>query len=405
MAALDVSTATAILKELYTNQRVTELSYKNAPLYAMLRKETDFTGELFPLPMRVTNPQGRSNTFGNAKAQKTASVYRAFNLTRTRDYSLASISSEAMLASENNAGAFIKLATAEMDGAIESLKRSITWALYGSGSGKIGTVATGGVTGSTITLANSEDITRFEVNQTINIWSAESGGSQRSFAASTSVLVTAVDRDAGTVTFAEAVTGGSANIVAGDVLFVAGDRGLKLTGLAGWIPSVAPTSGDSFFGVDRSVDATRLAGNRLTLTAKPIDEALVDMARRIGREGGQPDVAILGFSKYASLEKTLQQRVQYEEVDVAGISFTGIKIAGPMGKIVVLPDQDCPQDRGYMLKKDSWVFKSLGEPVRLLNADGNSMLRENDADAYEVRIGTYSNLGCDEPKANGVMIF
>ena len=74
MASLDVSTATAILKELYTNQRVTELSYKNAPLYAMLRKETDFTGELFPLPMRVTNPQGRSNTFSNAKAQKTASV-------------------------------------------------------------------------------------------------------------------------------------------------------------------------------------------------------------------------------------------------------------------------------------------------------------------------------------------
>lgn len=405
MATLDVSTATAILKEYYSDQRVTQLTYKDAPLYAMLDKRKDFYGENFPLPMRVTNPQGRSATFSNAQAQKQPSKYTSFFLTRTKDYSLASITSEAIMASETNPGAFLRLATAEIDGAMESLKRAIAWALYLDGNGAIGTIATAGLSGATATLANAEDIVHFEVNQTMNAWSALTAGTQRSWATTTAPTVIAVDRDAGTVTFSENVTGGSATLAAGDYFFVAGDRGLKLKGLSAWVPDTAPTSGDSFFGVDRSIDATRLAGSRLVMTGKPIDEAIIDMARRLGREGGNPETLFLGFSKYASLEKTLQQRVKYVDTEVAGISFRGIELSGPKGKVTVYPDQDCPQNRGYMLKMDSMAFYSLKEPVQILNADGNQMLRESSADAYEVRIATYSQLGCVEPKSNGVMKF
>ena len=403
MAALDISTATAILKEYYSNQRVTDLTYKNCPLYAMLQKIKDFGGESYPLPMRVTNPQGRSATFSNAQAQKVPSVYRGFQLTRARDYSLASITSEAIMASENNAGAFLKLATAEIDGAIDSLRRAVAWSCYGDGSGVIGQIAS--LTGATVTLANTEDVVHFEVNQTVNAWTALSGGTQHSWATSTAPLVTGVDRDTGIITFSENVTGGSATLAANDYLFVAGDRGNKLKGLAAWVPDTAPTSGDSFFGVDRSVDATRLAGSRMTMTGKPIDEALIDMARRIGREGGEPDYAFLGFAKYAALEKTMQNRVEYEDVEVGNISFRGIALNGPKGKITVLPDQDCPTNRGYMLKMDSFGFYSLKEPIQILNADGNQMLRESSADAYEVRIATFSNMGCNEPKSNGVLKF
>lgn len=405
MATLDVSNATAILKEYYSNQRVTKLTYEDCPFYAMLTKTKDFYGENRPLPLRVTNPQGRSNTFSNAQAQKAPSRYRSFLLTRAKDYSLASITSEAIMASETNPGAFLKLATAEIDGAMDSLKRSIAWGLYGDGNGAIGQISAAITSGQLVTLKNAEDIVHFEVDQVLNVHSALTGGSQRTSNGTLSdFTITGVDRDAGTFTV-DVTFNGSSTVAADDYLFVKGDRGAKLKGLAAWVPDTAPTSGDSFFGVDRSIDATRLAGARMSMTGKPIDEALVDMARRLGREGGSPDTVFMGFTKYAALEKTLQNRVHYIDKEVAGISFRGIEVSGPKRKITVYQDMDCPQNRGYMLKMDSWGFYSLKEPIMILNHDGNQMLRESSADAYEVRVGTYSNLGCDEPKSNGVMKF
>lgn len=405
MASLAVSTAGAILKEYYSNQRVVELTYKDAPFYAMLKKIKDFYGDSYPLPSRVVNPMGRSATFASAQAAKTASVYRAFSLTRAKDYQLASIESEAIMASETNPGAFLRLATAEIDGSMENLKRAIGWSLYGSGSGSLGQVNASLTSGTTITMKQAEDIVKIEVGQILNVWSAESGGTQRtSNGTLTDFTVATVDRDAGTLTV-DVTFNGSSTVAANDYIFVKGDRGSKLKGLLAWFPATAPTAGDSFFGVDRSVDATRLAGSRMTLTGRPIDEALIDMARRLGREGGSPDTVFLGFTKYAALEKTLQNRVQYVDTEVAGISFRGIKLSGPKGAVTVYPDQDCPASYGFMLKMDSLGFYSLKEPVQILNHDGNQMLREGTADAYEVRIGTYSNLGCTEPKSNGVMIF
>ncbi len=186
---------------------------------------------------------------------------------------------------------------------------------------------------------------------------------------------------------------------------VVGDYNTCLTGLAGWIPSSAP-SGTAFFGVTRTTDSTRLGGIRVTSTGKPIDEALVDAARRIGREGiGRPDYVFSGFSRYASLEKMLGARVRYNDVEVAGIAFRGIELSGPQGKMTVIADRDCPEDKMYMLDMSSWGFYSLKEPVMILDQDGNRMLRESAADAMEVRVGGYAQLGCSSPGSNAVLVF
>lgn len=404
MSSLDTTTAAAALKTYYSGQRMKALTYKDAPFFAMLEKVKDFYGSSYPLPMRVTNPQGRSATFSSAQAQKKESNYKTFSLTRVRDYGLASISTEAMLASENDAGAFLRLATAEIDGTIDSVKRSLQWGLYGAGDGNIGQVASSSDANNTITLVNVEDVSKFEVGQTLVIWSATSGGSQRNYdGTNTDLTVSGVNRDTGVITFNEDITS-SKTIAANDYIFVKGDRGAKITGLAGWIPSSAPTS-SAFFGVDRTVDATRLAGVRITSTGKPQDEALVDAARRMGREGANPDTVFSGYSKYASLEKTLGARVRYIDVEVAGVGFRGIEIAGPQKAMRVFPDRDCPASLQYMLTMDTLALYSLKEPIMLLDQDGNKMLREGTADAMEVRVGGYFQLGCVSPKDNGVLVY
>ncbi len=408
MAGLSTTSAAAILKEYYSNQRVTQLTYKDNPFYAMVEKVKDFYGSSYPLPMRVTNPQGASATFSNAQAQKQPSNYKKFSLTRVKDYSLASIETEAVLASETNPGAFLQLATAEIDGAILTMRNRLGWALYGDGSGAMGSVSAAGYSSANpavFTLTNVEDVVKFEVNQTVEI---RSGASVRTLGAApnaTSALVQKVDRDLGTITLTTDNSGNVDTVVAGDTINVVGDYLAKMSGIGAWIPSTAP-SATTFFGVDRTIDDTRLAGMRVASTGKPIDEALIDAARRIGREGiGRPDYVFCSFDKYASLEKTLGAKIRYKDSEVAGISFRGIEVSGPQNTITVMPDRNCPSNLMYMVELDTWSLYSLKEPVMLLDQDGNKMLRESTADSLEVRVGGYFQLGCTAPGANAVLVF
>lgn len=403
MAALDVTSASSALKVYYSNQRVQQMMYQDNPLYALLPKHTDFYGKLYPLPMRVTNPQGRANTFSNAQAQKTASVYKDFQLSRKTDYSVGSISSEAIMASETNPGAFLRLAVAEIDGILMSLKRSLAWALYGDGSGALAVVGSvSAANPAVITLDNAEDIVKFEVGQLLQM---RSGATTRIFATGISTAsVVAVDRDAGTITTDVDNSGDTDTFAAGDTVNVVGDYNAKLTGLGGWVPATAPDS-TAFFTVDRSVDVTRLGGIRSSAVGKPLDESYIDAARRLGREGGSPDYGFASFSKYATLEKTLGSRVVYDDVEVASVGFRGIKISGPQRPFTIMPDRDCPDDYSYLLTMDTWGLYSLKEPVMILDLDGNKMLRESTADQYEVRCASYSQMGCVFPGANAVVKF
>lgn len=403
MATLDTTSASSVLKTYYSNQRVTQMMYRDMPLYALLTKYKDFYGKNYPLPMRVSNPQGRSATFSNAQAQKTASVYKDFLLTRVKDYSLASITSEAIMASETNPGAFLRLAVAEIDGALDSLKRSIGFSLYGDGSGSLGAVTSiTSANPAVITLTNVEDISKIEVGQLLQ---ARSGGTTRIFATGvTTATVVGVDRDLGTITTDVDNSGNTDTIVAADTLNVVGDYNAKLSGLAAWVPASAP-SATTFFGVDRTVDKTRLGGIRVSSSGKPLDEAFIDAARRCGREGGAPDYGFMGFSRYASLEKTLGSRVVYQDVEVAGIGFRGIKVSGPSKAMTILPDRDCPEAYAWLLDMSTWGLYSLKEPVMLLDLDGNKMLREASADAYEVRAAMFAQVGCEFPGANAIMSF
>lgn len=403
MAALDISSALSVLKTYYSDQRVTSMTYKDMPLYALLTKIKDFYGKNYPLPMKVSNPQGRSATFANAQAQKTTTVYKDFTLTRVRDYSLASITSEAWMASETNPGSFLRLATNEIDNALDTLKRSVGFSLYGDGSGALGAVTSiSSANPAVITLTNVEDIVKFEVGQLLQ---ARSGATTRVFATGiTTATVVGVDRDLGTITTDVDNSGNTDTLVAADTLNVVGDYDSKLSGLAAWVPSTAP-SATSFFGVDRTVDKTRLGGIRVTSSGKPLDEAFIDAARRCGREGGAPDYGFMGFSRYASLEKTLGARVVYDDVEVAGVGFRGIKISGPSKPITIMPDRDAPEDKAYLLDMETWGFYSLKEPVQILDLDGNKMLREGSADAYELRCAMFAQLGCTFPGANAVMNF
>jgi len=401
----DMTTFDSMLKEHYDRQTVENLVYKNNPLLAMLPKKEDFGGRNYPMPLIYGNPQNRSATFSNAVALTSESAVEAFTLTRVKNYSLAFIDGETLKASEGDKNAFVSALTTEIDGAFQSLANDIAFSLGRDSSGYRAQVNAEPSEAATtvITLKNAEDVVGFEIGQDITIWSAKSGGTQRTFDGSaTSALVSAVDRSAGTVTLNDAYDS-SGTIAADDYMFVNGDRGSKISGLEDWVPDSAPTS-TAFFGVDRSVDTNRLGGIRTTGTGMPIEEALIECAQDIAREGGHPDVCVLNFKQYAKLIKSLGSKVQYIDLDVNGVvGFRGVLIHGAHGEIKVVPDRTIRDARAYLLQMDTWKLCSLGPIVHLLDRDGNKLLRQSSADAYEVRIGSYAQLGCMAPGFNGTV--
>lgn len=395
--ALDLTTFSAALKQHYTADMIENLVYQDNPLLALLPKYEQFGGENLKLPIKFGIPQGQSANFATAQSNKTSSQYRAFLLTRNKDYSLATIDNETIEASKGNANAFMEAATTEIDGAIESATRSLAIALYGTGSGSIGQVQAGS-TGTSFTLVDIEDVTNFEVGMEVVFSTADGGGTVKSG----TVTVTGVNRDNGVVTVdaLTAIAGGS-GAATNDYVFVQGDYDQKIKGLRAWIPDSAPGSSDMFFSVNRSVDATRLAGIRYDGSDEPIEEALISAAARVAREGGKPDYCFMSYGNFSDLEKALGSKVQYIDAHAnAEVGFRGIMIHGPRGMIKVIPDQNCPGDRAFMLSMKFWKLYSLGKCPKILDSDGLKFLRESNADAVEVRVGYYAQLATRAPSYN-----
>lgn len=401
-----MAAANAALKELYGPQVIQNMAYKDNPWFAMIGKVEDAGGKYIPYPTIWSTSQGRSSNFANAQANQTAPQLADFLLTLKPDYALATIQNQLLEAGATDREAFLKPAKLNIDSAMTTINNSIASGGFRSGTGSIGQIATASFSGAAgvITLTDPETVTQFERNMVLQANATDGGASPRAALG----YVIAVNRVAGTVTVASSGLGGSAASPSGwaqnDYLLIQGDLNAKPAGLSGWLPTTAPSSGDNFFGVDRSVDS-RLYGTSFTSgVGESIEEALQDASKYIAREGGRPNVGITNYTSYTSLEKGLGTKVQYVELKAnAQIAFKGIVVNGHKGPIDVFPDRNCPGLMAYLLQTDTWKMLSTNEVPHINRADGLDMLRVSNADALEVRIVAYYQYGCNAPGWNGAV--
>lgn len=399
MTATTINMA-AILKTLYPSGLPKDATYKDNPLLALMPKATDFYGEDAKAPLKYAPNAGRSSTFATAQSNSTNVKNVAFRYTRASDYAVARITNELILASKNNSGAFVSALKQEIDSAQLNVTNSAAQALYGNGSGVIGQLDATTVLASTlIKLRNPEDVVFFEVDYRLKLSATNGGGSVRSGV----MTVVAVDRELGQVTVDANISTSIAAATVNDFISIEGDYDKKMKGLAGWLPAVAPTSGDNWFGVDRSVDVTRLAGFRGNLSALPIEEALIQGGMKIGRDGGKVDHVFMSFQKYADLTKALGSKVQFVDVIAkdANIGFQGVKVNLGKSIATVIPDRNCPDDKMQMLQLDMWKLHSLEGMPMILDMDGLKMLRVSNDDAAEIRVGYYAQIVSYWPGSSG----
>jgi hypothetical protein len=415
----------AALKELYTDDKeyMKDLVYKENPFLALVPKNESldgFAGKYIPVPLEYGTPQGRSHTFANAQAQQTASSLASFFVYVVEDYQLVTITNLLMEQTKTNAGAFVDAAKLQMDGGFRNLTNNIAFELFGDGTGTRGfngsTDSSGSASGIyVITLSNVQQIVNFEVGMLLVNFTISS--TTISAISSTQGSVTAVDRANGKITIQ--TSSGAADsswAVAGKGLGINGDivagsistgTALAISGLAAWIPTSTPSGGDSFWGVNRSVDPTRLAGLRYDARAFTIEEGMTNALAFLNREGGKPDLCVMDFASYAALVNALGAKVQYVQVkhDEVEVAFEGITFQSAYGRVTVLADRSCPPQTAYLLTMSTWKLRSLGKVPHILTygMEGLEGLRVGNADALEIRIAYYGNLICSAPGWNCVV--
>lgn len=409
--AIGATTITAIqniLKTKYDQKKLNSGTYPDCAFLGRMRKDTNFGGNNARVTMRYGRPQGGSHDITRAFANISTSQDAGFLLTRAKDYHVCEITAEALLAGEGSENTVLNAVKAEMEGCLMNFKRSISLQLYGAGGGARGQISsTATVANKVVRLAEPADIVFFEPEMVVQASQNDGSAAAHTLrSAGARETIQAVDRDTGDITAVSAAWNTViAALAAGDYLFRDGDFKLSAKGLRAWLPLTAPTTGDSFFGVDRSVDATRLAGVRFTAqSGSSKEDTLIDCSVRLGREGGVPDAVYTNNLDRADIIKNLMGKATFEMTKSTDgvVGYKALIVAGDKGDLKIMADPNCPRGKFFMLQEDTWVIKSIKGLPHLIEEDGNRMTRKAAADNFEWRYRALWQLGCEWPGFNGV---
>lgn len=410
MGASTVQNVSQILMDVWEKSDKNAL-YKNTPLLGMIPKDREFVGKNIHVPLRYSPEPGGSANFQRAQANKNPSKWGDFVVTRAKDYALGSLSTELYRSAKGGKdGSIVDALIAVKNGLQNTALRSVAISLYRNGGGARAQVASG-MASNTLQLVNVDDIVNFEAGMQLD-GSATDGTTGAAIVGGTASIIVSIDRDLGTITNDATANWNAATgingIAANGYLFRGGDFGATIVGLDGWIPPGSP-SATLFFGQNRSLDTERLGGCRVTAATQPtpyttVEGALLALLKRVYRAGGSPDHVFLHPEDYLTLILELGSKREYCESRASegiDIGYTGVRIQGAGGPAKVFADPNCQKGTAWALTMDTWCFRTLGEPMGILDEDGKTMLRESGDDALEMRLATYGNTTCDAPAYNG----
>jgi hypothetical protein len=389
------------------------------PFLSMVPKQGEAYGEKIVVPVTYDLPSGRSAGIAallGSTGPITPTRSAKFEVELASDYAATWIDELTMRKAASDRGSFVNARKFEVDGLLKQLGNSMAHALYRDGTGSVGQGDDSWtITGNVITLSNRADTKFFGLGMQLDFSINSSGvpSTLRALAATYRVVVTTVNEDAGTITCAldsngAAVTNISTyytSLANDDFIHPVGDytssTGQKLKGLSAWIPLAAP-SATTFWGVNRAVHPTRLGGNRLDDSTAPAEDSIMSLAEVMHERGANPDICMVSPRQFTKMSKRLNAKVEYDGGGgSATYGFSNIKVATSAGTVSIFADPDCPENRGYLLTKDTWCIRHLGLP-EVVTTDGLSALRRDGLDQIEIRCRYYAQLLCKAPGENGV---
>lgn len=403
-----LSRLSAFFKTVYIDKAdsMRNAQLRDRPLLRMMNQIDDLDGASLYSPLNVVLPGGFSASFTNARANRTGSKGYGWTLSRNTAYQFVSISGEAIHASRRDPAAFIRAKAKETKEAVEYIMNRLGEIAWNDGSADIGRIASStGTTTRVVQLADTSRAINFAEGQVCiaNTVRGLAAGTTRTGVGT----VTAVNMYTGVVTFTLTVSDWADD----DYIFIQGDRdtaaGLAQVGkgIQAYIPASDPGVGTvpiALNGItDRSVNPTALAGWRSSWEGS-IEESAKKLATTMLRHTNQgATVYWLSYDNWHRLEMEMGARAVRDVGMPAKFGFPTIGLSTAKGIVPVAADPFCPNDAGFLLDMSTWDLHTLEGLPHVITDDGQSMLRETDADGVEVRFRAWYEFCCNRPMANG----
>lgn len=298
---------------------------------------------------------------------------------------------------KGNTYAFGSIIETEVDGMMDEFYTRRAFQLYRDGTSVRGQIS--GIVGNVITFINTFDVINVPQGMKLNASTSANGSSPRTG----TITVTSTDVGGGTITVDNVAN--ISGLAANDYLFATTEISeFALEGLLLCTPAASPTSGDSFRGKDRSVDASRLAGSRLTSAQAtgPLEQNIVKLATFIRAVGGRFDFTTLNSERAMEVRTRLGAKVRYEGGGGdATYGFNTFMFDTPQGPIKVLDDPDCPTTAAWVGRESSHKLPTLNAFVRIDESDGNWAYKKPSNDQIAVRIRSVCNYVQTSPRDFG----
>lgn len=373
----DLSTASNLFKTKYG--KLSENVYNSANvLLARTKKSYSFTGDscFIPVPIHFQGGVGS----GSLPKANAANAGKAL-LYRKKVYARVKIDREAIKASSNDEGAFIRGLKHTVSKGVESYMRNMSRILFGDGTGSLGEVESESASTATSTTVVITAATFKEAN-----WEERDYVNLNT---STDLLeVTLVNPATREVTL-EVVTGALPTPVASDVIYMQGSKDNDPQGLKGVCDAVV---GDTLYNipVTRRWQAVQIDALGAGVDEELIDRGVLEIQRKSGKVINLVITSFTQFRKIKALSVS-QKRYPIEPraKELKGkVSFSGLELMTSAGAVPIMPERFCEDDRIYLLN-DNYIEIHHAPDFGWFDDDGTVFLREADSDSYEARYGGY----------------
>lgn len=406
--ASNSSNVPELLKSIWDDE-VPDYQYEDEVFYGKIEKDTSWDGIKQIVTCKIGNGGGHSAKFDNAKANKGPSTFKKMEVETADNFALWSVDNKLITLTRNQKGALMRALQEATEGAQHKFKRRTVRQLWGNGGGAIGKVSS--ISTTTLTLTDVNDVRNFDIGD-VCAFSNDDGYTASAGVFSETRKVTAIDEDAGIITF-DTTLATISGLGANDFVFIDGDYGAVMKGVPAYVTLADPGVGGtptSIWGMTRTTWMTRLAGHRFDGDQNQIGEEVLNALTKAFRRNCKTSDVFMSpelFNEFAlSLES---QRVRTVEEKVGRVGYTGIEVVSQSGKTVKCwGDPSVPKNGTnqlvFGLNMDSWVLHSAEDYPMWLTADGEKkFLTEENNNAREGRVGGYGNAYTNAPGENWVL--
>lgn len=384
--AINLTTADNALKTFYLDAISEQLNFNTNPFLAQIKQSTkDVYGkEVRKLVTYGINGGIGAGTEDGALPKSGNNNYQYMVSTLKNLYGTIEISDKAIRASESNAGAFVNLLEAEMEGLIKASTFNFSRMLFGNGSGELGRIS--GISKGVVTLSTST----YNLREGMMIDIRYPGGDVIDNLAG--VKITSIIDDKNFSVDTNVTVG---NVCENGYITMQNSYNNEISGL----DRIFSLAYDDLYGINKENNAwirpyvdhtiTEFSENKIQ---KAIDE--------IEKQSGEtPNMIICSWGVRRAIQKILS--VGSRIVDT--VELKGGYKAMSYNGIPIVVDRHCPEGYLYLLNTNFFELHQLCDWQWLSDDDGKVLKQVPGKPTYMATLVKYAELMCSKPSAQGLI--